>query len=175
MKSNSMYEAVLQELSKEYGMLMIKYIPRLHEASHEDKKGVKLSHAELVRRIQEDCIRVCAENTERIKFSEASEEEVIEEILEYNHDEADIEHMVTVENIDLFSHLDSLKENCIKRTDPEWFLFGIHEQFQNGKINPGPLGSMRTQFCKCCGEPIYFPTNGRNGQDNAFKNINKAV
>jgi hypothetical protein len=135
---------------------MTKYAPKLHEASHEDNKGVKLSHSELVGKIQQDCIRVCAENTERIEFSEAREEEVIEEILEYNHDEADIEHMVTVENIDLYSHLSSLKEHCIKRTDPEWFQFGIHELLRNGKVNPGPLGSKRTQFCKCCGDQIYI-------------------
>jgi hypothetical protein len=132
MKSNSKYEAVLQELSEEHRILMAKYAPKLHEASHEDNKGVKLSHAELVGKIQQDCIRVCAENTERIIFSEASEEEVIEEILEYNHDEADIEHMVTVENIDLFSHLSS-KEYCIKRTDPGGFFLEYMSNFRTGR------------------------------------------
>ena len=64
--------------------------------------------------------------------------------------------MIKVEGINLFSHLQMLNQNCIKRGDPEWALVGIPEMLQNGKVNPGSVGSKRTQFCKCCGEPIYI-------------------
>jgi hypothetical protein len=156
MIENSRYNAVLLELSEECGNLMGKYAPKLHKASHDDNKGIELSHVEMVKKIQQDCIHICTDNAMKITFSGAGEEEVIEEILEYNYDEADIEHMIKVEKINLFSHLSTLNENCIKRTDPEWFEFGIHELLQNRKVNPGSLGSKRTQFCKCCGDQIYI-------------------
>lgn len=160
MNNNSRYEAVLEALSKECGKLMEQFAPKLHSASHEDNKGVILSHKEMVIGIQQDCIRICTDNARKITFCGAGEEDLIQEISEYNYDEADIEYMITKENISLFSHLQILKENCIKRADPEWVLFGIHEQLQSGRVNPGPIGSMRTQFCKCCGEQIYISTNG---------------
>ncbi len=138
---------------------MGKYAPILHSACHEDNKGINLSHVDLVRKIQQDCIHICTDNAMKITFIEASKEEVIEEILEYNYDEADIEHMIKVEKINLFSHLMTLNENCIKRTEPEWFQFSIHELQQNGKVNPGQLGSKRTQFCKCCGDQIYISSD----------------
>ncbi|MGH9988340.1 MAG: hypothetical protein ACRD8W_30770 [Nitrososphaeraceae archaeon] len=156
MNEDSRYNAILMELSKEYGNLMGKYAPKLHSASHEDNKGIKLSHVEMVRKIQQDCIHICTDNAMKITFSGAGEEELIGEILEYNYDEADVEHMIKVEKISLFSHLRVLNKYCIKRTDPEWFQFGIHELLQNGKVNPGALGSKRTQFCKCCGDQIYI-------------------
>lgn len=60
--------------------------------------------------------RVCTEATHGITFSGDDEEEVIAEILEYNYDERDIEHMIKVEGTNLFSHLQMLNQNCIKRT-----------------------------------------------------------
>jgi len=155
MSNDSRYNAILPELSKECEKLMGKYAPILHSACHADNKGIKLSHVELVRRIQQDCIQICTDHAMKITFRGAGEEELIGEVLEYNYDEADVEHMIKVEKISLFSHLRILNKNCIKRTDPEWFQFGIHELLQNGKVNPGPLGSKRTQFCKCCGDQIY--------------------
>lgn len=80
----------------------------------------------------------------------------LSEILEYNSDKADIEHMIEKEGINFFLHLQMLNKQCIKRADPEWSQFGISELLQNGKVNSGPIGSKRTQFCKCCGEQIYI-------------------
>ena len=51
---------------------------------------------------------------------------------------------------------DEIIKHCLKRNDPGWFQFGIHELLQNGKIIPGRIGSMRTQFCKFCGTQIYL-------------------
>jgi hypothetical protein len=158
LSENTEYDKVIKELTEEYKLVIGKYAPKLHEAAHKDNHDVTLSHIELVTKIQEDCIRVCSDVAHGITFSGAGEQEVIEEILKYNYDRVDIEHMIKIENVNLFLHLQSLRENCIKRTDPEWFQFGIHEQLQNGKINPGPIGSKRTQFCKCCGEQIYIST-----------------
>jgi hypothetical protein len=160
MSSNTRYEKTLQELKDEYEELTTKYTPRLHKAYHEDRPGIEFSHMEMVKKFQEDCNRICTEATYGITFSGEGEDEVIAEILEYNYDERDIEHMIKVEGINLFKHLQTLNRDCIKRTDPEWALFDIPELFQNGKVNPGPVGSMRTQFCKCCGEQIYISTNG---------------
>ena len=165
-KKQSKYEQVLTELTNECDMLMHKYAPKLHTASHEDNIGIELSHMELVRKIQQDCIHVYNEAVHEITFSSKGEE-VIEEILEYNYDKADIDHMIKVENTNVFSHLQSLSKYCIKRTDPEWYMFDIHELLQSGKVNPGPVGSKRTQFCKCCGEQIYISKEpGRNRDDN---------
>ena len=61
MNNNSKYEAVLQEFDKGCGKLMEKFAPKLHSGSHEDNKGVILSHKEMVIGIQEDCIRICTE------------------------------------------------------------------------------------------------------------------
>jgi hypothetical protein len=160
MSKNARYEKVLEELREECGLLMAKYAPKLHKAYHEDHGGIEFSHMDMVKKIQEDCSSACTDATSGITFRGAGEEEVIAEILEYNYDEADIEHMIKIENINLFSHLQQLNQDCIKRTDQEWFQFGIHEQLQNGRVNLGPIGSMRTQFCKCCGEQIYISTNG---------------
>jgi hypothetical protein len=146
-KEQRKYEQVLQELKNECNILMDKYAPKLHTASHEDNIGIELSHLKMVRKIRQDCIRVYDEAVHKITFSGKGEDEVIEEILEYNYDKADVDHMIKVENTDLFSHLQSLNENCIKRTDPEWYMLGIHELLQSGKANPGPVGSKRTQFC----------------------------
>ena len=156
MNEKSRYDEVLQELGRECGKLMAKYAPKLHKASHEDHPDKILSHMNMVRKIQEDCSRVYTEAAHGITFSGKGEEEVIEEILEYNYDERDIEHMIKVENINLFSHLQMLNRNCIKRADPEWSQFEIPELLRSGKVNPGPVGGKRTQFCKCCGEQIYI-------------------
>jgi hypothetical protein len=150
------YDKVLQELKDEYDTLMGSYLQRLHNAFHEDN-GLKLSREDFVEKIKQDCMSIIlSHKLGRIAFDNRSEEEVINEILEYNYDMVDIKHMKELEGIDLYSHVDSLNEDCVKRTDPEWFQFGIHELLQNGKVDPGPIGSKRTQFCKCCGEQIYI-------------------
>lgn len=110
----------------------------------------------MVRKMQEDCSRVFTEATYGIIFIGDDGEEVIVEIPEYNYDERDIEHMIKEEGINLFSHLQALNRDCIKRSDPEWSQFGIPELLQNGKFNHGALGSKRIQFCKDCGEQIYI-------------------
>jgi len=149
------YDKVLQELESEFGMLMGNYLQKLHNAFHENY-GLKDSHTDIIDKIKHDCMSIFSIKLGRISFDERSEEEVIEEILKYNFDMKDIKYMKEVERIDLFSHLGSLNTNCVKRTGPEWFQFGIHELLQEGKIDLGPVGSRRTQFCKCCGEQIYI-------------------
>jgi hypothetical protein len=155
LNKSTRYDKVLQELKGEFNVLMGNYLQQLHNAFHEDK-GPKLSHEGIVNKIKQDCMFIFSDNLGRIAFDERSEEEVVKEILEYNYNMTDIKHMKEVEGIDLFSHLHSLNENCLKRTDPEWFQFGIHELLQRGKVIPGAVGSKRTQFCKCCGEQIYI-------------------
>ncbi|MGB7632994.1 MAG: hypothetical protein WBL68_04665 [Nitrososphaeraceae archaeon] len=155
MNEKTRYDQVLQKLRRECGMLIQKYSAKLHKASHEDQPDEKLSHMYVVIKMQEDCSRVCTEATHGITFSGDDEEEVIAEILEYNYDERDIEHMIKVEGTNLFSHLQMLNQNCIKRSDPEWSQFDIPQLLQNRKVNPGPVGGKRTQFCKNCGEQIY--------------------
>jgi len=149
------YDKVLQELKDEFDTLMGSYLQRLHNAFHEDY-GLKLSHEDFVKKIKQDCMSIFSNKLGRIAFDNRSEEEVINEILAYNYDEKDIKHMKEIEKIDLYSHLHSLEENCVKRSDPKWYQYGIHELLQNGKVDLGPIGSKRTQFCKCCGEQIYI-------------------
>jgi hypothetical protein len=67
--------------------------------------------------------------------------------------------MKEVEGIDLYPIINQLNENCLKRTDPEWFSFGVHELLQNGKVDLGPIGSNRIQFCKWCGEGIRLTSD----------------
>jgi hypothetical protein len=149
------FDNVLQELKGELNALMNRYLQKLHNAFHEDY-GLELSHEDFVSKIKQDCMSIFSNNLGRIAFDDRSEDEVIKEILEYNFDVADIKHMKEVEGVDLFSQLGSLNENCVKRTDPEWFQFGIHKLLLEGKVDLGPIGSRRTQFCKCCGEQIYI-------------------
>jgi hypothetical protein len=155
MLKQTKYAEVLQELEQEYLIVMTKYLSRLHDAFHEDN-GFEASHEELVNKIKQDGISMCSNNLARIAFDDRTEEQVIEEILQYNFDMKDIQHMTEVEQIDLYPIVNQLNEYCIKRTDPEWFQFGIHELIQNGKVNPGTVGSKRTQFCKWCGEAVYL-------------------
>jgi hypothetical protein len=155
LKLPTSYERVLQEIEKQYLELMTEFLPKLHDAFHKDK-GLEASHAELVNKIRQDCVLMCSNDLARLAFDDRTEEQVIKEILEYNFDETDIKHMREVERIDLYPFLDWLDENCIKRTEPQWFQFGIHDLIVNGKANPGTVGSKRTQFCKLCGEEIYL-------------------
>jgi hypothetical protein len=134
---------------------MNSYLQKLHIAFHEDN-GLSLSHNDFVDKVRQDCMSILSNNLGRITFDDRSEEGVIKEILEYNYDITDIHYMKEVEGVDLFSHLALLSENCLKHSETAWFTFGIHELIQNGKVDPGPRGSKRTQFCKCCGEQIYI-------------------
>ena len=153
------YNKALQEFSFEFGALIFNYLQKFHHMFYEDN-GLKMSHADIFK-IKKDCMTICYGRLEA--FYERNEEEVIQEILQYNYDREDVKHMKEVEKIDLYSHLNMLTEKCIKRSDPAWFQYGIHELLQNGKVDPGPIGSRRTQFCKCCGEQInisYEPEHG---------------
>ena len=58
MNEKTRYDQVLQELKREYGKLIAKYVPKLHKASHDDHPGEKLSHMDMVRKIQEDYSRI---------------------------------------------------------------------------------------------------------------------
>ena len=149
------YDRVLRGLKGQFDALMGNYLQILHEAYHEDY-GLKQSHTDIVNRIKHDCMSIFHNKLESIAFDDRTEGEVIEEILQYNYDMKDIQHMTEVERVDLYTFVNQLNEFCIKRTDPEWFQFGIHELIQNGKVNPGTVGSKRTQFCKWCGEAIYL-------------------
>jgi hypothetical protein len=154
MKENP-YDMVLQELKSEFDVLMCNYLQKLHTGYH-DVYGQKGSHDDFINKIKRDCMSIFSDKLGRIRFDDRTEEEVIKEILEYNYDQEDIKHMKEIEKIDLYSQLHSLNKNCIKRSDPEWFQYGIHEMLQKGKVIPGSVGSKRTQFCKCCGEQIYI-------------------
>lgn len=158
MKKVIKYDTVLQELEDEYLILMTKYLSKLHNAFHADN-GLEVSHKDIVNKIKQDCISICSNTIGRIAFDDRSEEEVIKEILEYNYDVADVKHMKELEQIDLYPIIDQLNEYCLKRTDPQWFSFGIHDLLQNGKVDLGPRGSMRIQFCRWCGEGIYLSSD----------------
>jgi hypothetical protein len=155
LKLPTSYERVLQEIEKQYLELMTEFLPKLHDAFHKDK-GLEASHAELVNKIRQDCVLMCSNDLARLAFDDRTEEQVIKEILEYNFDMTDIKHMKEVEGVDLYPIVNQLNEYCIRRTDPRWFQFGIHELMQNGKVNPGTVGSKRTQFCIWCGEAVYL-------------------
>jgi hypothetical protein len=86
---------------------------------------------EIVNKIRQDCINVCSDVVGRITFAGKGEEDVIR-VTRIHYDMADIKHMKEVENINLFLHLQRVNKNFVKRTDPEWFVFGIHERLQNG-------------------------------------------
>jgi hypothetical protein len=150
------YDKILQELKSDYSALLDKYLPKLHQACHEDISLKVLSHMEIVKKIRQDCINICSEASERITLAGEGEEDVIKEILEYNYDMADIKYMKEVEKVNLFLLLQELNKNFVKRTDPEWFVFGIHDRLLNGKADLGQIGSKRTQFCKCCGKEVYL-------------------
>jgi hypothetical protein len=156
------YDMVLRELSDELNVLMDNYLQKLHTGYHEDH-GIKDSHTDIINKIKRDCMSIFSDRLGKIGFDDRSEEEVIKEILEYNYDEKDIQHMKEIEKIDLYSHLHMLGENCIKRSNPGWFQYGIHELLQKGKVDPGSIGSKRTQFCKCCGEQIYISNSPGRG------------
>ena len=164
------YDKVLQEENKSR-VLMNDHLQKLHNAFHEDN-GLNLSHKDIFDKIRQDCLSIFSNILGCVAFDGRSEEEVVNEILEYNYDMKDIKHMKEVEGIDLFSHLNSLNEYCIKRSDQKWFQFGIHELMQNGKVIPGSIGSRRTQFSKCCGEQIYIgmSQDDRNQGHNRRKN-----
>ena len=143
------YDKVLQELESEFSTLMNDYLQKLHIAFHKDN-NLSLSHNDFVDRVRKDCMSIFSNTRGRIALDDRSKEEVTKEILEYNYDMTDVKQMKEIEKVDLFSHLASLSENCLKRSDTGWFTFGIHELIQNGKVDLGPRGSKRTQFCKCC-------------------------
>lgn len=70
-----------------------------------------LSHLEVVEKIRQDCIDACSHIVGRITFDGEGEEEVVKGILEYNYDMEDIKHMQKIEKVNLFLHLQQLKEH----------------------------------------------------------------
>jgi hypothetical protein len=155
LKQGTKYKKALEELKGEFDTLMYTYLQKLHNAFHEDN-SLEVSHEVIVNKIKQDCMSIFSNKLGSIAFDDRSEVEVIKEILEYNFDLPDVEHMKEVEEVDLYPIVNQLNEYCLKRTDPEWFQFGIHELIQNGKVNPGTVGSKRTQFCRWCGEAVYL-------------------
>jgi hypothetical protein len=102
---------------------------------------------------------MCSTNLARIAFDDRTEEQVIEEILQYNYDMADIKHMKEVEGLNLYPIVNQLNEFCMKRTEPAWFQSGIHDLIQSGKVDPGTVGINRPQFCSYCDEEVYLSTD----------------
>lgn len=158
MKRLPSYDKVLQDFEKQYLLLLNEYLSKMHETFHVDK-GLEASHIELVNTIRQDCMLMCSSNLEKLTFDDRAEEQVIKEILEYNFEIEDVKYMKEVEKLDLYPFLNLLEENCIKRTEPLWFQFGINEMMANGRTYPGTIGSKRTQFCRYCGEVIYVSMN----------------
>jgi hypothetical protein len=152
------YAEVLQELEKEYLIVMTKYLSKLHDAYHEDN-GFEASHEDLVDKIKQDGISMCSNNLARIAFDDRTEEEVIGEILQYNYDVGDVKRMKEVEGLNLYSIANQLNEFCMKRTEPAWFQSGIHDLIQSGKVDPGTVGINRPQFCSYCDEEVYLSTD----------------
>ena len=148
------YDKNLQKLKSECLILLDNYTQKLQSAYQEDK-SLGFLNKDVVNKIREDCMRICSD-TLRLTFDERDEAVVIEEILEYNYDMNDIRYMKDTEKINLFSYVLQLNKYCIKKTDPEWFQFGIQELLQNKKINTEQIGSKHTQFCKGCGEQVYL-------------------
>jgi hypothetical protein len=70
MSENTPYDKVLQELAEGCGLLIEKHAPKLHGTSHEDNSGTKSSNIEMVRKIQEDCIRLYTDTSHGITFPE---------------------------------------------------------------------------------------------------------
>lgn len=68
------YEKVLQELEKEFLILMTNYLLKLHEALHEEG-GLEPSHEHLVNEIKQDCISMCYSNLAGIAFDDRSEKD----------------------------------------------------------------------------------------------------
>jgi hypothetical protein len=84
------------------------------------------------------------------------------EILNYNFAAVGIQHKKDVEHTDLPSLLKCLKEYCITRDSPLWQPYSIEGVIRKGGEKYHKLGSKQTQFCKYCGETIYFDLSGRS-------------
>jgi hypothetical protein len=151
------YDVTLRKLMSEIEVLVQKYLPELHNTCPKNR-GPELSHKDLIDKLKQDIMDICSGILELL-FDERNEEEIDNEILEYNYNLTDIMYMKQVENIDLYAHINNLNKYCIKRTDTAWSQFGIDDILHNGKVDLGPMGSKRTQFCKCCREPIFLMSN----------------
>ena len=97
------YDKVIQDLTREFDVLMDKYLQKLHSAFHEDF-GLKYPSTDIINRIKQDCMSIYSNKLRNIASDERSEDGVIEEILEYNFDMTDIKHMKEVERVDLLSY-----------------------------------------------------------------------
>jgi hypothetical protein len=85
-----------------------------------------------------------------------------EAILTYNFNQEDIEYMKEVEHIehtDLHKLFEALNEHCVSRNCPLWQKYGIEDTIRKEGHKFG-RGSRRLQFCKHCGETIWFDLKG---------------
>ena len=64
------YDRVIQELEKEYLILMTKYLSKLHDAFHEDN-GSEASHEDLVNKIKQDGMSIFSNNLEELHLTTA--------------------------------------------------------------------------------------------------------
>ncbi|MGH9925532.1 MAG: hypothetical protein ACREAS_06090 [Nitrososphaera sp.] len=88
---------------------------------------------------------------------------VEEEILNYNFSPKDIEYMKEVEHVqhaDLHILLKALNEHCISRNSVLWEKYHIENMIREKGNIPYGRGSKRMQFCKHCGETIWFNISG---------------
>ena len=108
MKQETKYKKALEELKGEFDTLMYTYLQKLHNAFHEDN-SLEVSHEVIVNKIRQDCMSIFSIKLGSIAFDDRSEEEVIKEILEYNFDLPDVEHMKEVEGVDLYTFVNQLR------------------------------------------------------------------
>ena len=84
---------------------------------------------------------------------------VEEEILNYNFSSEDIKYMKEVEHVqhaDLHRLFEALNEHCISRNSVLWQKYHIENMIRKNRDKLYGKGSNRAQFCKHCGETIWF-------------------
>lgn len=92
-----------------------------------------------------------------------------EGILNYNFSPEDIKHMKEVEHIkhsDLHTLFEALNEHCISRNSVLWQKYHIEDLVRKKVDMLYGRGSKRAQFCKHCGETIWFNI-GEKGKKNS--------
>lgn len=70
------YNKVLQELSIEFELLMLRYLRKLHEAYNIDC-GQKKSHTDIIAMMIQDCPSIFSNNLDKIAIDNQSEKETI--------------------------------------------------------------------------------------------------
>jgi hypothetical protein len=82
-----------------------------------------------------------------------------EGILNYNFSPEDIKYMKEVEHIqhaDLHELFEALNEHCISRDSVLWQKYHIEDMIRKKTDILHKRGSRREQFCRHCGEAIWF-------------------